>query len=432
MRADDRPAWAEPLSTAFEEHHVLPTAGADRLHEAAADDDLRGERSGHFGKGRRHKDRVIRCVFGEALAAVTDDHRRIVDAAASEILARRLRDVGPTLDAPDLVREVRQQRRLPAVARPHFEQALTAGERQRVDHPRDERRLRRHLAVRDPKRRVEVSLVGETRRDELASRNEAHCFQQAVVGDSRETERGEELDIVRAGGHRTILPVVTTWPSSADELVEAQLTLSEAGPPPWRLTADAVIGGCFACSPRGQRGPGAAGDSLWAAAAAAGDTAVIRSEAGAPYRPGLLARREGPALAAAVRALEHAPDALLVDGTGRDHPRRAGLAVHLGAVLDLPTVGVTHRPLLAEGPWPDEELGERSPLVLDEAVVGFWLRTRPGTRPLAVHAAWRTDPGMAVEIVLGALAGHRAPEPLRRARRAAREGRSAAGLRSFH
>ena len=98
---------------------------------------------------------------------------------------------------------------------------------------------------------------------------------------------------------------------------------------------------------------------------------------------------------------------MLVDGTGRDHPRRAGLALHLGSVLDLPTVGVTHRPLLADGPWPADELGARSPLVLDGDVVGFWVRTRPGTRPLAVHAAWRTDPETAVEVV--AIVAHRPP-----------------------
>ena len=219
---------------------------------------------------------------------------------------------------------------------------------------------------------------------------------------------------------------MTAWPASAAELVELQRTLAEADPPRWRLDDEAVIGGCFVCSPRAKRGYGAAGDPLWAAAAAARATAVIKGVAGAPYRAGLLALREGPALEAAVRALEQPPGMLLIDATGRDHPRRAGLALHLGAVLDLPTVGVTHRPLLAGGPWPDDEAGARSPLVLEGDVVGHWLRTRPGTRPLAVHAAWRTDPETAVEIVLASLAGHRAPEPLRRARRSAREARAAA------
>ena len=219
---------------------------------------------------------------------------------------------------------------------------------------------------------------------------------------------------------------MTAWPASADELVDVQRALADAVPPPWQPDGQALIGGCFVCSPRGKGGHGAAGDPLWAAATASEATAVITAQAGAPYRAGLLALREGPALEAAVRALEQVPDVLLVDGTGRDHPRRAGLALQLGSVLDLPTVGVTHRPLVAHGPWPDEERGARSPIVLDGAVVGYWVRTRPGTRPLAVHAAWRTDPETAVEVVLSSLTGLRAPEPLRRARRAAREARAAA------
>jgi deoxyribonuclease V len=219
---------------------------------------------------------------------------------------------------------------------------------------------------------------------------------------------------------------VRAWPASTEELVKLQVELAEADPPDWRYDGGASIGGCFVCSSREKQGQGSTGDPVWAAAADSAATAVVQAEAGGPYLPGLLALREGPALAAAVRALEHPPDVLLVDGTGRDHPRRAGLAVHLGAVLDLPTVGVTHRPLLAEGSWPDDEFGAHTPLVLEGDVVGHWLRTRPGTRPLAVHAAWRTDPETAVEIVVSALAGHRAPEPLRRARRAAREARAAA------
>jgi deoxyribonuclease V len=219
---------------------------------------------------------------------------------------------------------------------------------------------------------------------------------------------------------------VAAWPSSADELVDAQLTLGRAQPEPWRPGADSVIGACFVCSPQGKPGVGAAGDQLWAAGATSAETAVVRVKAGAPYEPGLLALREGPALEAAVRRLQHPPDVLLVDATGRDHPRRAGLALHLGAVLGVPSVGVTHRPLLSDGVWPDDQSGASAPLVLGDDVVGHWVRTRPGTRPLAVHAAWRTDAHTAVEVVLAALAGHRAPEPLRRARQAAREARAAA------
>jgi deoxyribonuclease V len=224
---------------------------------------------------------------------------------------------------------------------------------------------------------------------------------------------------------------VAAWPSSADELLDVQRALAGAEPQPWSVEPGAAVGGCFVCSPRGKSGHGAAGDPVWAAAAVGDAIAAVCGEAGAPYEPGLLALREGQALESAVRELELAIDALLVDATGRDHPRRAGLALHLGAVLGLPTVGVTHRPLLAEGVWPDDARGARAPLTVDGELVGYWLRTRPGTRPLAVHAAWRTDAETAVAIVLAALGAHRAPEPLRRARRAAREARAAEFLRSF-
>jgi deoxyribonuclease V len=219
---------------------------------------------------------------------------------------------------------------------------------------------------------------------------------------------------------------VAAWPSSADELVDVQLALGHVQPEPWRLGAEDVVGGCFVCSPRGKQGVGDAGDPLWAAGSTSTETAVVRGEAGAPYEPGLLALREGPALEAAVRRLHRPPDVLLVDATGRDHPRRAGLALHLGAVLGVPSVGVTHRPLLGDGAWPDDEPGASAPLMLGDELVGYWVRTRPGTRPLVVHAAWRTEAETAVEIVLAALGRHRAPEPLRRARQAAREARAVA------
>jgi deoxyribonuclease V len=207
------------------------------------------------------------------------------------------------------------------------------------------------------------------------------------------------------------------WPESVEELIEAQRSLAEAEPPPWRGPAE-TIGGCAIRFPRGETGRGAAGDPAWAAAVAGSAESVVHGEAGAPYEPGLLALREGPLLEAAVWTAR--PDVLLVDATGRDHPRRAGLALHLGAVLDLPTVGVTHRPLLATGDWPEDVRGAWSPLTLDGETVGAWLRTRRGTRPLAVHAAWRTDVETAVATVLSAVGRHRTPEPLRRARRLAR------------
>jgi deoxyribonuclease V len=216
---------------------------------------------------------------------------------------------------------------------------------------------------------------------------------------------------------------VPAWPLTREELIEEQQRLAALGLAGWRFEPEARIGGVFVCFARGQSGTGQAGEPAWAAACIGRGTAVVPGHASAPYEPGLLALREGALLEAAVRALPARPDVLLVDATGRDHPRRAGLALQLGAVLELPTVGVTHRPLVAEGEWPADERGARSPLLLGGEPVGYWLRTRADTRPLAVHAAWRTDPDTAAAVVLSASRA-RTPEPLRRARRRAREARA--------
>jgi len=220
------------------------------------------------------------------------------------------------------------------------------------------------------------------------------------------------------------------WPRSARELMDAQLLLAAAQPPPWRPPSTTpVVGACVVCFPRGQTGPGARGDRGWAAAAALHGRrvvaeAIVTGAAGGPYAPGLLGLREGPLLEAAVRGLAVVPDVVLVDATGRDHPRRAGLAMHLGSVLGLATVGVTHRPLLADGACPADTRGATAALLLDGERVAAWLRTRPSARPLVVHAGWRTDVDVAVQVVMATARGHRTPEPLRHARRLARIARA--------
>lgn len=220
------------------------------------------------------------------------------------------------------------------------------------------------------------------------------------------------------------------WPESSEELARLQEALGRAAPPLWRPGPDELsIGGCLVCFERGPSGPGRKGEQSWAGAAVVRGSSVIASavatgQAGRGYEAGLLALREGRLLEAAVRALDGQPDVLLVDATGRDHPRRAALALHLGAVLDVPTVGVTHRPLLATGEWPPDATGAASPLRVDDEIVGYWLRTRAGTRPLAVHAAWRTEPDTALAVVLASLGDNRTPEPLRAARTLSRSVRA--------
>src|SRR5262245_3878922 len=196
------------------------------------------------------------------------------------------------------------------------------------------------------------------------------------------------------------------WPGDADALIAQQHELAGRAPEPWSVPAGPLaVGGCWVCFPRGLTGPGSAGDPAWAAAVVLRerrplDQSLLFGAASAPYVPGLLALRIGSLLEAAVRGLTVQPDALLIDATGSDHPRRAGLATQLGAALDLPTIGVTHRPLVGEGPWPADRAGATSPVRIGDEVVACWVRTRRGTRPVVAHPGWRVGLDDAVELIL--------------------------------
>jgi deoxyribonuclease V len=203
------------------------------------------------------------------------------------------------------------------------------------------------------------------------------------------------------------------WPTKAAELESLQRRLALLDDAESRWTPgnllDISVGAVFATGPRGIVGAGKAGDPAWAAAVVVRGGAQLDSVAvtgwfGAPYRPGLLALREGPLLERTVRMLRVRPDVLVVDATGRDHPRGAGLAIHLGWVLGMPTIGVTDRHL-------------------QDPSASISIRTRRGVRPVLVHPGWRTDPETAAAVVRPLLMV-RTPAPLREARRLARTARS--------
>lgn len=222
------------------------------------------------------------------------------------------------------------------------------------------------------------------------------------------------------------------WPIDAESLAREQSRLADLAPEPWvPAPGSLVVGAAFVAFVRGEQGPGHPGDRAWVGAVLVRGTtviaeAVVRGVAGASYGPGLLALREGPMLADALNALPALPDVLLVDATGRDHPRRAGLALHLGAALGVPSVGVTHRSLRAYGEDPGPTPGDQAPLLLDGKEVARWVRTASGVRAVVAHAAWRTSPATAAEVTLRCAQGRRTPEPLRQARRVAREARAEA------
>ena len=140
-----------------------------------------------------------------------------------------------------------------------------------------------------------------------------------------------------------------------------------------------------------------------------------------PYLSGYFAFREGPALIGAVLALGQRPDLLFVDGHGTAHPRRAGIAVHVGLLLGIPSVGVAKRPLGGGMLLPGPARGSAAPVMNRGEVVGMAVRTRTGSRPVVVSPGYATDLETAVAAVLATTAGSRIPAPLREAHQISRE-----------
>lgn len=147
---------------------------------------------------------------------------------------------------------------------------------------------------------------------------------------------------------------------------------------------------------------------------------VVEAPVFFPYVPGLLSFREVPALAGALEAVRHDPDLLLVDGQGYAHPRRFGLACHVGVLLDVPTIGCAKSRLCGEHVPPGPEAGSSAPLVDGGEVIGLALRTREGVAPLYVSVGHRISLEAAADWALRLCRGRRIPEPLRLADQASK------------
>ena len=149
------------------------------------------------------------------------------------------------------------------------------------------------------------------------------------------------------------------------------------------------------------------------------EASVIRGEVDFPYVPGLLSFREAPLVLRACQALETMPDLILVDGQGIAHPRRIGLASHLGLFLNTPTIGCAKSRLCGSHDAPGVEPGEYAELVDKREIIGVVLRTKIGTKPVYVSVGHKIDLPAAVHWVLECCKGYRLPEPLRLAHQAA-------------
>ncbi len=154
------------------------------------------------------------------------------------------------------------------------------------------------------------------------------------------------------------------------------------------------------------------------------ETAIVHGEVSFPYVPGLLAFREVPILMAALELLVIRPDVLVCDGYGIAHPRRFGLACHIGVLLDRPSFGVAKTPFRATSTEPGRERGSWTPLVDGDDVLGRAVRTQDGVKPVFVSVGHRISLDRATDLTLRLSTRFRLPETTRQA-----DSRSRAALR---
>ncbi|MFC2010324.1 deoxyribonuclease V [Chloroflexota bacterium] len=149
------------------------------------------------------------------------------------------------------------------------------------------------------------------------------------------------------------------------------------------------------------------------------ETRVARGKINFPYIPGLLSFREAPLTLAACEQLDIAPDLIMVDGQGVAHPRRLGLASHLGLFLDTPTIGCAKSLLCGNHETPGAEPGSYAEIIDRVETIGATLRTKPGVKPVYVSIGHRVDLDTAICWVMNCCRGYRLPEPTRLAHQAA-------------
>jgi deoxyribonuclease V len=143
------------------------------------------------------------------------------------------------------------------------------------------------------------------------------------------------------------------------------------------------------------------------------EQAIARLPTSFPYIPGLLSFREIPAVLDALAQLQTSPDLLLCDGQGIAHPRRLGIASHLGLLVDLPTVGVGKSLLVGKYDEPPNDRGAWTPLQHRGETIGAVLRTRPGTKPLYISSGHRVSLPTAIDYVMRCTTKFRLPETTR-------------------
>ena len=146
-------------------------------------------------------------------------------------------------------------------------------------------------------------------------------------------------------------------------------------------------------------------------------TAVARQPTAFPYVPGLLSFRELPAVLAAMRELQRPPDIFLCDGQGYAHPRRLGIASHLGVLTGMPTIGVGKSRLLGSHAAVTDQRGAWTPLMDKDEIIGAVLRSRQGVKPIYISIGHRISLASAIRLVMACTTRYKLPETTRLAHR---------------
>lgn len=230
--------------------------------------------------------------------------------------------------------------------------------------------------------------------------------------------------------HLYAVVTMTTIRTPADEAearaiqdeLRGRVVLDETGPP----AGSGLVTGVDVAYDDARDAVAAAAVVLDAATLTVVDEATAVGRVAFPYIPGLLAFREIPTVLAALEALTSDPGLVVCDGYGLAHPRRFGLAAHLGVLTGLPVIGVAKNPFTFSYEQPGPRRGDSSPLLADDGEeVGRALRTQPGVKPVFVSVGHRVDLPNACAHTLRLARDYRLPESTRRAdalcRRALRE-----------
>lgn len=215
------------------------------------------------------------------------------------------------------------------------------------------------------------------------------------------------------------IPPLDAWPQTAQAAIALQQTLRQQVITADQFSAITTVAGVDVGFEDG-------GETTRAAVAVLGfpdlqvrETAIARRPTTFPYIPGLLSFREIPAVLDALRQLQISPDLLLCDGQGTAHPRRFGIACHLGLLTNLPAIGVAKSRLVGQHAPLDDEKAAWQTLQHQGETIGAVVRTRRGTKPLYISPGHRIGLPTAIDYVLRCTPNYRLPETTRQAHKLA-------------